>query len=102
MSKLSRILIPTAFIALPLLNASTGAAEGEVVDMTTYLCKDVMRMSGEERSVALGVLHGYALGKKGATSFLSEKLHKLTSDFTEYCLDNPQEQALAAFEKLAN
>lgn len=101
MSKLIRSLIPVAFFALPLLHAPAGAAEGEVVDMSAYLCKDVMRMSDEERDVTLGVLHGYMLGKKGATSFVSDDLAKVSDEFVEYCLDNPHEKAMASFEKLA-
>jgi hypothetical protein len=53
--------------------------------MSHYLCKDIMRMSGEERGVALGVMHGYALGKKGATSFKSDESNALSNDFIEYC-----------------
>ena len=101
MSKLIRSLIPAAFFALPLLHAPAGAAEGEVVDMSAYLCKDVMRMSDEERDVTLGVLHGYMLGKKGATSFVSDDLAKVSDEFVEYCLDNPHEKAMTSFEKLA-
>ena len=101
MSKLIRSLIPVAFFALPLLHAPAGAAEGEVVDMTAYLCKDVMRMSDKERDVTLSVLHGYRLGQKGATSFVSDDLAKLSDEFVEYCLDNPHEKAMASFEKLA-
>ena len=102
MSKLIRYLIPFAFVALPLLHGPAGAAEGDVVDITHYLCKDIMRMSDQERAVSLGVLHGYRLGKKGATSFISEDLAKVSNEFVEYCLDNPHEKAMASFEKLAN
>jgi len=101
MSKLIYSLIPAAFFALPLLHAPAAAAESEVVDMTQYLCKDVMRMSGEERAVTMGVLHGYRLGQKGAATFVSGDLAKLSDEFVEYCLDNPHEKAMASFEKLA-
>ena len=101
MSKLIRSLIPAAFVALPLLYAPAGAAEGEVVDMTTYLCKDVMRMSDHDHAITMSVLHGYRLGKKGATTFVAADLAKLSNEFVEYCLDNPHEKAMASFEKLA-
>jgi hypothetical protein len=58
-------------------------------------------MSDQDRAVTLGVLHGYRLGKKGATSFVSDDLAKLSNEFIEYCLDNPHEMAMAGFEKLA-
>ena len=101
MSTLIRTLIPFAFLAFPMLQGPANAAEGGVVDITHYLCKDIMRMSDEERAVAMGVLHGHRLGKKGVTTFVSEDLAKVSNDFVEYCLDNPGEQAMASFEKLA-
>jgi len=103
MLKLARTLIPVALMALPLLHAPAGATEDEdrVVELNTYLCKDIMRMSGEERSVALAAYHGYVLGKKGATSISIGALNKISNNFIEQCLDNPHEKALATFEKLA-
>ena len=101
MSRLIRSLIPAAVIALPMLYAPAGAAEGEVVDMTRYLCKDVMRMHEDDRAVTIGVLHGYMLGKKNATSFVVDDLSRVSNEFIEYCLDNPHEKAMASFEKLA-
>jgi len=105
MSKIARVFVPFAFITLPLLHAPVGAVEAEdenhVIELNTYLCKDIMRMSGEDRSVALAAYHGYVLGKKGATSISVGVLNKLSNDFVEDCLDNPHEKALATFEKLA-
>jgi len=93
-------LILTTLLSVPLLHATAGAAADEVVDMNHYLCKDIMRMSDEERSIALGVFHGYALGKKGATSFKYDDSLQLSTGFIEYCLDNPSAKALESFEKL--
>jgi hypothetical protein len=105
MNKPTRSLLLAAFVATPLLAAPVGAAEQaegkEVVEMDSYLCKDVMRMSGENRAVTLGVLHGYVLGTKGTKRFVTEELTQLSTDFMEYCLDHPHEKALASFEKLA-
>jgi hypothetical protein len=101
MSRLIRSLIPAALVALSLLYAPAGAAEGEVVDITRYLCKDVMRMGDDDRAITLGVLHGYILGKKNATSFVADDLAKVSNRFIENCLDNPNEKAMASFEKLA-
>jgi len=101
MSRLIRSLIPAALVALSLLYAPAGAAEGEVVDITRYLCKDVMRMGDDDRAITLGVLHGYILGKKNTTSFVADDLAKVSNRFIEYCLDNPNEKAMASFEKLA-
>ena len=102
MAKPIRSIIPAAFVALSMLHVPAGAAEDEAVDMTAYLCKDVMRMSDHERSVAVAVLHGYRLGKKGETSFVSNALAKISNDFVEHCLDNPHDKAMASFEKIAD
>lgn len=101
MSKPIRSLMPFAFVAAAMPHGPAGAAEGGVVDIMSYLCKDIMRMSDHERAVSMGVLHGYRLGKKGATSFVSEDLAKVSNEFVEYCLDNPHEKAMASFERLA-
>jgi hypothetical protein len=88
-------------ITLPLFSMPATAEDEQVIDINSYLCKDIMRMSSDERSVALGVMHGYVLGKKDTTSFDDVKASKLSTDFIEYCLDNPRDPALASFEKLA-
>lgn len=68
-------------------------------DLNELLCKDIMRMSGEDRSIALAALHGFALGKKGQTEFVVSDLTRISDEYTEYCLDHPQEKALEAFAK---
>ena len=103
MSKLIRTLIPAALVAAPLLYAPATMAQGEkkTVDMNAYTCKDIVRFSGEERTVALAVLHGFTLGKKGATTFNPDKLGEASNDFIEHCLDNPSDKALETFAKFA-
>ena len=81
----------------------TGMAAGEdeaVKDLTAYSCKDVMRLSGTDRDVAIGVLHAYLLGKKGATTYNVEKLAEATDRFIDHCLDNPNDKALATMGRL--
>ena len=70
-------------------------------DLKSYVCKDVMRMAGEDREIALALLHGYMLGKKNKTQFITEELAETTDNFIEHCLDHPTENALQAFEKAA-
>lgn len=103
MSELMKRLISLVLVISPLFAIQSMAEEANknIVDMNSYLCKDIMRMSGEERSIALGVLHGYELGKKGAVSYDPNKLGNVTDEFIEYCLDHPDDKALATFEKLA-
>lgn len=74
-------------------------SDGVEKDINDYLCKDVMRMTGEDRSVSLGILHGYMLGVKGTTKFNHAELLGITDRFVENCLDNPQSKALEVFKK---
>lgn len=110
MSTISRMMAATAIgtvLAGAVLNAaaqqqSTAAQlKDSPTELGSYLCKDVMRMSGDDRVIALSVLHGYFLGKKGAMSYVSAALAKVTDEFTDYCLDNPNAKALDAFGKFA-
>jgi hypothetical protein len=98
-----RLLTATATVAL--LSGTTAAALADEPatkkDLSEYRCKDVMRLSGSEREVSLALVHGYRLGKIGTTQFDVEVLSDLTDRFIDYCLDNPTDNALAAFEKLA-
>ncbi len=74
--------------------------DSAIKDLNDYTCKDVMRMSGGDRDVAIGVIHAFLLGKKGTTRFDSQKLGEATDKFIEYCLDNPKEKALSVMEKM--
>jgi len=73
-------------------------ANGRTVEQ--YSCKDVMREHGSNRDVTIAFLHGYLLGKSGRLTFNIEDLHKQTSAFIEYCLDNPGERAIDAMAKI--
>ena len=70
-------------------------------DLERYLCKDLMRMSGDDRVIALSALHGYTLGRKGTTKYVPSELSKTSDAFVEHCLSNPNDKALQAFTKLA-
>lgn len=100
-----KVFIIFAFISLSVTTFTYSAennSEGINKDLNDYLCKDVMRMSGENRSVSLGVLHGYMMGINGTTKFNHEKLLKVTDNFVENCLDNPNSKALDVFKKTYN
>ena len=73
----------------------------DVRDLAGYTCKDVMRLSGQDRDVALALAHGYVLGKKGTTKYEIDVLAGITDRFIDYCLDNPKANALDSFEKIA-
>ena len=105
MFKLKAAAVAVAtFTALSLVGTSVLGADSpsqNARDLKSNTCKDVMRLSGQDRDVALAMAHGYVLGKKGTTKFEIDALAKITDKFVDYCLDHPQEKALEAFEKIA-
>ena len=96
-------LTAAAFSAFCMLAASMPgtAVAADQRDFGTQSCKDVMRLSGSDRDIALAFVHGYMLGKKGTTKYEVETLAQITDQFIDYCLDHPAENALQSFEKLA-
>lgn len=112
MPNMTRTMLSAAITATALMLALGGqaadhAAEARkkvedasgVVKMNDVVCKDIVRFSGEDRVIALGVLHGYYLGKKGATEYVTSRLSKASDDFIEYCLEHPGDKALETFGK---
>ena len=65
-----------------------------------YTCKDILRESGSNREVAIAFLHGFLLGKSGASKFNIGILTKQTDDFVDRCLDNPNEKAVDVMTKV--
>jgi len=89
----------SSIVLIAMIGIKSGFAQGDrTIDQ--YTCKDVMRESGANRDTAIGFVHGYLLGKSGATSFNVENLEKQTDAFIERCLDNPNEKALDAMMKV--
>ena len=102
MSKSLRNLVTAAVTSALFVGGSAALAEepSNKKDLNEFLCKDVMRLSGSERENALALVHGYRLGKMNTTQYEIETLSDLTDRFIDYCLDNPNDKALASFEKL--
>ncbi len=65
-----------------------------------YTCKEIMRESGSSREVSIAFIHGYLLGKTGATKFNIDDLLKQTDAFVDRCLDSPTEKAIDAMMKV--
>ena len=111
MTRIRSWMLAAAVAAPLLLVAEHGAAQAQpskaaaksdkTEDLEGFLCKDVVRMTGEDRVIALSALHGYTLGKKGTTKYVPAELSKTSDAFVEHCLSNPNDKALQAFTKLA-
>ena len=104
MSNSTRYLVTAALTSALFVGASATSAEEPSTqkDLNAFLCKDVMRLSGNEREYSLAFVHGYRLGKKGTTQYEIEALAAINDKFIDHCLDNPGDKALEAFEKIAN
>ena len=92
-------------IASILMFAAIGVSSASAQDKSDrsveqYTCKDIMRESGPSRDVSIAFIHGYLLGKSGATTFNIDMLHRQTDAFINRCLDNPNEKALEAMTKV--
>ena len=92
------VALSVLVFAVPGVSAEEKA---DMKDLNDSLCKDLMRLSGKDRDVAMGLVHGYRLGKKGVTTFETQALAEITDKYMDYCLDNPNEKALDAFMKIA-
>jgi ABC-type hemin transport system substrate-binding protein len=89
-------LIAVALTAASLFvapGAFAAEATAETDDLAAFTCKDIMRLSGDDREIAIALAHGYVLGKKGQTSYQPDALAELPDAVSEYCLENPTEKA---------
>lgn len=103
MSYSLKSLMSASVTAALLIGGSSAMAADEPSaeqDLSTFQCQDVMRLSGSERENSLAFVHGYRLGKMNTTQYDIVTLAALTDRFIDYCLENPNEKALAAFERL--
>ena len=95
-----------SFAKFVLLAASaaiaTAARAEDASDRTVeqYTCKEIIRESGSGRDNAIAFLHGYFVGKSGNSAFNLDTLAKQTDAFVNRCLDNPNEKAVDAMEKV--
>jgi hypothetical protein len=101
MSKSHKFLAVAATFSALCFAGSTAYSDelSETKDLKDSQCKDVMILSGEDREIAIAFAHGYMLGKKNTTQYVPAELGDATDKFMAYCLDNPKDNALAAFEK---
>ena len=104
MRNLKHLLTSLTVVAVLAGSSGMGWAEQEKAgdyNLDEFTCKEVMRFAGENRAVAVALLHGYLLGKKGAIEFNSDNLSARTDKFTDYCLDNPTSMALKSMMKIS-
>jgi len=98
---MKRILRFTGLLLTSLALVTTAAAQGPDTSrkVSQFTCKDIMRMDGDDRDIAIAFLHGYLLGGKKADDFDTTTLAAATDRFIETCLDNPKRQALDVMKR---
>jgi cell division protein FtsW (lipid II flippase) len=89
------VVIATFFAVIP---GSALAGEADVEEVDKFLCKDILRTSGDDRRNAIAFMHGYLLGKSGKNKFDKAILAKATDDFIEACLDDTGAVAITTME----
>jgi len=104
MFKFQRIImsIVVAAVVVVFCVSNAGAFLAKTQDLNSFSCKDIMRESGGDRDISIGIIHGYLLGKKGTSTYKSEKLGEATDEFIETCLDNPKAMAIKTMEDILN
>ncbi len=96
----TKILVGSVIVFGALDMASVLAQDVNERTIEQYACKDILRESGSNRDVAIAFLHGFLLGKSGATKFNLETLKKQTDAFLDRCLENPHDKAVDAMMKV--
>ena len=91
------LVLASVFVCGVVPAFSQSSSEREIERFT---CKDVMREPNTSREVAIAFLHGYLLGKSGASRFDVDLLKAQTDSFVEQCLDHPGEKAVDVMVKL--
>ena len=90
----ARALIFLSALSTSFLAAGAHSLYAQDRTVEQYSCKDVMRESGPNRDVAIAFLHGFLLGKSGASKFNVDDLHKQSDQFIEACLEKPSDKAI--------
>jgi len=78
---------------------TAGASNEESKSINDYLCKDILRASGNDRDIAIAFMHGYLMGKSGEHVINKPRLSKATDDFIEACLGDANSKAITTLKK---
>jgi hypothetical protein len=73
----------------------------ETVDMASVSCRDLMIEDDLGKSAILGYLLGYASGLSSDTVLVATTVETVAEGLVNYCLDNPTENLIKAFDKLS-
>ena len=92
-------LIGAMALSLSAYNAAAQDDEGVVLDIQTIDCRTMLKMDNEEQEFTLIYFHGFKSGKDGEMVFNGPKFRAATNEIMDYCIDNPAESLMKAFEQ---
>jgi hypothetical protein len=83
--------------AMTCTSALAQSTRQATVDLSTFDCRSLLTMNGEYRDNAVLFLHGYVSGQKKQTVIELGPIASTTDKIIDYCISNPDANALAAF-----
>ena len=92
-------LIGTMAVSLSAFGAAAQDDEGVVLDIQTIDCRTMLKMDNEEQEFTLIYFHGFKSGQDGEMMFDGPVLREATNEIMDWCIDNPSETLMKAFEE---
>jgi hypothetical protein len=92
-------LIGAMAISLSAFGAVAQDNEGVVLDIQTIDCRTMLKMDNEEQEFTLIYFHGFKSGRDAEMVFDGPKFRAATDQIMDYCIDNPAESLIKAFQE---
>jgi len=94
-----------ALTVMMLVGALAGTARAEEefqtrLNIDDITCREALKMVADERAFTAIYFHGYISGTKNEKIFDADELAEATDKIADYCIDNPSEKLLKAFETI--
>ena len=85
-------------LSLTAVGASAEEPEPEI-DIQTIDCRTMLKMDNDEQELTLIYFHGFKSGQDGDMMFDGPVLREATNEIMDWCIDNPAESLMKAFEE---
>ena len=79
--------------------ATAQADNGSIINLASLTCREMLQMPGAEEENTLIFMHGFMSGKNNELLLDVPALSDVTEQVRNYCIDNPDETLLSAFER---
>ncbi len=100
MRKLNQTVFAASLVLLlPGLEAAAQDQESAVLDIQTIDCRTMLKMDDEEQEFTMIFFHGYKSGQEGNAIFNGPEFLAATNAIMDYCIDNPAETLMKAFNE---